>query len=92
MSTIQFLSTSPESLASQIAETVASKIYKQLKTATTPEPLSEYMTPKETADLLKINDTTVWRWTKKGTLTSYSFEGKVYYKRSEVLSGFSKNV
>ena len=92
MSTIQFVSTTPEALASQIAETVASEISKQLKSITTTEEESEYMTPDETAKLLSVNKSTLWRHQKNGLLTTYSFAGRVYYKRSEVLSGFSKNV
>jgi excisionase family DNA binding protein len=40
----------------------------------------ELLTRKEAADLLKIDSSTLWHWTKKGKLPSYGIGNRVYYK------------
>lgn len=44
----------------------------------------DYLTAKQTANLLQINPATVWAWNKNGTLIKYRIGKRVYYKRSEV--------
>lgn len=39
----------------------------------------------ETAQLLKISFTTLWKYTKNGKLKSYGIGNKVFYKKDEVL-------
>jgi hypothetical protein len=39
----------------------------------------------ETAQLLKISFTTLWKHTKNGKLKSYGIGNKVFYKKDEVL-------
>ena len=46
----------------------------------------ELMTRHEVADFFKIDISTVYNWTKKGTLISYGIGYRVYYKRSEIES------
>jgi hypothetical protein len=57
---------------------------KDLKSHFTPKEPIEYLTRSETADLLKINLSTLFLWTKKGMLLSYGIGARVYYKRKEV--------
>ena len=49
-------------------------------------PESELMTREEVAEYLCKDVSTVYRMTKKGTLTAYGFEdsNSIYYKRSEI--------
>ena len=51
-----------------------------------PTEPTEYLNRKEVAELLKINPSSVFNWTKNGTLRSYQMEGtqRVYYKRKEI--------
>lgn len=49
------------------------------------EPI-ELMTRQEVADYFQIDISTVYNWTKKGTLISYGIGYRVYYKRSEIES------
>ncbi|WP_341228328.1 helix-turn-helix domain-containing protein [uncultured Arcticibacterium sp.] len=49
----------------------------------------EVLSRKQTADLLQINLSTLWHWTKKGKVQSYGIEGKVYYLRSEILNSLT---
>lgn len=43
------------------------------------------LTRDETCKLLKINSTTLWKWTKEGKLISYSIHNRIYYKKSEII-------
>lgn len=54
-----------------------------------PTEREELLTPKETAELLKISIPTLWRWQKKGKLNCYGIAGKRYYKRSEVIESLT---
>ena len=49
-----------------------------------PKEPEELMTREETAKYLKISLTTLWQWSKKGILPSYSIGNRVYYKRKEI--------
>ena len=63
---------------------------KDLKSHFTPKEPIEYLTRSETADLLKINLSTLFLWTKKGMLLSYGIGARVYYKRKEVENAIIK--
>jgi excisionase family DNA binding protein len=52
---------------------------------------SDYMTAKGTAKKLKINLSTLWKWTKNGRLTAYRLGSKKYYKCSEVETVFNNS-
>ena len=43
------------------------------------------LTRLETAKLLKINLTSLWKHTKSGKLISYGIGNRVFYKKDEVL-------
>jgi hypothetical protein len=47
------------------------------------EPV-KYLTREDVANLLQINVSSVFNWTKKGTLKSYQLEGRIYYKLHEI--------
>lgn len=51
---------------------------------------NELLDKKETAKLLKVSVSSIWLWTKKGKLKSYGIEGRVYYKRAEVLAALNE--
>lgn len=85
MEQLQFIGTTPEQLQNAITENVRSQL-EELKKSFQPKTPEEYLTRKETAELLKINLSSLWNWTRKGRLKSYGISGKVYYKRSEVES------
>ncbi len=90
MSTINFVNTTPEDLVELLSKSVKAEIQQQLKDLNSDPTLSEYLTPDETAELLKVTKPTIWRYRKRGKLTPYYFENKVYYKRSEIEQGFTK--
>ena len=52
---------------------------------------SKYLTRKQTAILLSIDLSTLYRWTEDEKLKSYKIVGRVYYKRSEVEKCLTSN-
>ena len=44
----------------------------------------ENMTIEDTTAFLRINRSTLWKWTKERKVTAYRIGSKKYYKRSEV--------
>lgn len=60
-----------------------------IKKAQTQDP-NELLDKKETAKLLKVSVSSIWLWTKKGKLKSYGIEGRVYWKRGEVLAALNE--
>ena len=87
---IQFIDISPEELVEMISQKVEEKLQDKFQNNNSEAPESEYLTPDETCVLLKVTKPTIWRYRKRGKLTAYYFENKVYYKRSEIYSGFTK--
>lgn len=83
MSSVQFIQVTPQQLQEEILKGVKNEI-EVLKAYLQPNKQTEYLTREETANLLKINLSTLHNWTKKGTISSYSLEGRVYYKRSDI--------
>ncbi|MGB2528213.1 helix-turn-helix domain-containing protein [Flagellimonas sp. SN16] len=85
MQQLQFIGTTPEQLQKAITENVRGQL-EELKKSFQPKTPEEYLTRTQTAELLNINLSTLYLWTKKRILQSYGISGKVYYKRSEVES------
>jgi Helix-turn-helix domain len=83
MKQIQFISISPEELQSAIIEGIKSQL-EDLKKNFEPKTPTEYLTRNETADLLKVDVSSIHNWTKRKILQSYGCSGRVYYKRSEI--------
>lgn len=80
-----------ESLINQIAQRTAELIESRRNEQThhsTDE--TDLLTPKETADLLRISLPTLWRWQKKGKVKCYGIAGTRYYKRSEVVESLTE--
>ena len=48
------------------------------------------LTRLETAKLLKINLTSLWKHTKSGKLISYGIGNRVFYKKDEVLKSLTR--
>lgn len=55
-----------------------------------PTDETDLLTPKETAEFLKISLPTLWRWQKKGKVKCYGIAGTRYYKRSEVVESLTE--
>ena len=44
-----------------------------------------FLTREETCSILKINKSSLWKWTKMGKLISYGIGNRVLYKKNEVI-------
>lgn len=80
---IQVFETSPEQLVGEIIQGFSKEIA-SLKNEFQPKTPEDLLTRKETKELLKIDLSTLWSWTKKGKLKSYGIGHRIYYKRSEI--------
>lgn len=61
--------------------------YEEIKNKISDEKL---LSRKEASDLLKISLPTLNAWTKKQKIISYGIEGRVYYKKEELLDSLEK--
>lgn len=78
-----------EELKNEIIEGIKPQ-FDELKKHFQPKNPTEYLTRQETANLLKVDLSTIHNYTKKGVLTSYGIGSRVYYKRSEVENAIIK--
>lgn len=56
----------------------------------TQPPSQELLTREETCKLLKIDSSTLWRWTNKGKITAYGIGNRRFYKKEELLESLIK--
>ena len=83
MKTVQLIETSPEEMQEAILSGLRKEI-EVLKKDFQPKEPTVFLTRSEVKDMLKVDQSTVFNWTKKGILKSYGISGRVYYKRHEV--------
>lgn len=88
---IQVFQTTPIELADFLKNAIIPELYEKLSTQFQPKQPEEYLSRAEACELLKINLSTLWRWTKNETLTGYNIQGKVLYKRSEIEAYLQSN-
>jgi excisionase family DNA binding protein len=50
----------------------------------------ELLTREEACSLLKINKTSLWKWTKKGKIIAYGIGTRVLYKKSELMESLTR--
>ena len=49
-------------------------------------PDQELLTREEACMLLKVDSSTLWRWTNKGKITAYGIGSRRFYKKEELLN------
>ena len=80
---IKLYEMSPEELEEFLLKGVYERL-DNLEIHLQPKVPEEYLSRQETADLLKVDLSTIHNWSVQGKLIKYGFGGKVYYKRSEI--------
>ena len=55
-----------------------------------PSGKEELLTREEASELLKIDLSTLWRWTNKGQVIAYGIGKRVFYKKEELLNSLIK--
>ncbi|MCH3881178.1 helix-turn-helix domain-containing protein [Tenacibaculum aquimarinum] len=83
MKQVQLVGITPEENNKPIFEYIDKK-FDDLKKFYQPKKPTEYLTRQETADLLKVDLSTIHNYTKRKVLNAWAIQGRVYYKRSEV--------
>lgn len=53
-----------------------------------PEP--ELLTREEACKLLKVDSSTLWRWTNEGKIIAYGIGSRRFYKKEEILKSLIK--
>ena len=84
MKNLQLIETTPEELNELIQNGVKNQLESLKKDLKNQSNIDEVLTRNEVCELLKINPSTLWQWTKKGKVKSYNIANRVYYKRSEI--------
>lgn len=84
MEKIQFIETSPNSLANLIEEKIKIQL-EELKTNFTLKEPEEFLSRNETAKLLKISLVTLHQWTNDGILKPMKMGNRTYFSRSQII-------
>ncbi|ALM07748.1 DNA-binding protein [Sediminicola sp. YIK13] len=85
MRSVQLISITPQELQEEILKGVQKQLEEFKKDLSKSDQI-ELLSRADVAKLLQIDLSTLYHWTKKGTLTSYGIGNRVYYKREEVES------
>ncbi|REE82996.1 helix-turn-helix protein [Lutibacter oceani] len=83
--TIQIQEITVDELADKVAEKLLSKIEVYLKEYATKND-ETLLTRKEASSFLKIDQSTLWNWSKKGILVPLGIGNRVYYKKQEIIN------
>ncbi|MCL1690007.1 DNA-binding protein [Elizabethkingia anophelis] len=84
MSKIQFVQTTPDELENLIKESVRDELEKMKSNLSSTSEQEKILTRSETARLLDIDPSSLWRWTKKGKIKAFGIENRVYYYLSDI--------
>lgn len=74
-------------IADKVTANVLETLNKQPDHSTTDQ--SNFITPKEASELLKVSPVTLWRYQKSGKLKLYGIGGKRLYKRDEIINSLT---
>jgi len=79
-----------DELVNLISENVRSQLLDLIKQLQFNKVNDELLTRKQVCELLQIDSSTLWHWTKKGKVTCYGIANRRYYKRSELMQSLIK--
>ena len=75
----------------ELEELVGKSLEEVIKNNSLTKPSDqELLTREETCKLLKIDSSTLWRWTNKGKITAYGIGNRRFYKKEELLESLIK--
>lgn len=83
MKQIQVVQLTADELKKAITDSIKEQ-FEELRESLPKNHPDEYLTRKQVCELLKVDQSTVWAWTKRGKLISYQISNRIYYKRIEV--------
>ncbi|WP_312322974.1 helix-turn-helix domain-containing protein [Soonwooa sp.] len=91
MSAIQFIGIAPKDLITELKNSLIPELKAQLSAEFQPKQPAEYLTRSEVCKLLKIDLSTLHRWRKDGTMSSFGIGNRVYFLRSHIDELILKN-
>lgn len=95
MEQIKLVQLDQEKLLDSIAEIINKKIEQSLsklqKKDIEGDDQFEFLTRKETAELLKVTYNSLHRWVQDGILKSYKIGNRTYFKREEILESLNSS-
>jgi len=75
----------------ELQELVGKSLEEVIKNNSLTKPSDqELLTREETCKLLKIDSSTLWRWTNKGKIIAYGIGNRRFYKKEELLESLIK--
>lgn len=84
MEALQFIQTTPEALVELINKGVKIQL-EDFRKNFGIQNADELLTRTEACKFLKIEQTTLYHWTKKSKITAYGIANRRYYKKSELI-------
>lgn len=84
MAEIKIVQTTPNELESLIKESVKTELETIKKDLSNQEEKDKILTREETAKLLDIDLSSLYRWTKKGKIKAHGIANRVYYYLSDI--------
>lgn len=73
----------------EVIDYVVKKVKLEMEKEIRSKNTETYMTPKEVCEFLSIDNSTLWRWEKRGYLTALYIGGKKRYPRSMIEKRFT---
>ncbi|MEP5254325.1 MAG: helix-turn-helix domain-containing protein [Winogradskyella arenosi] len=80
---------SPEQFSTMLSENIKEQIELLISELSLKKSVNELLTRDEACELLKINSSTLWSWTKKGKLKAHGIANRRYYKKEELLQALT---
>ena len=84
MNEILLSNLSIEQLSQRLEQSLDKRINQHTNQQTNENNI-ELLSREEAAEFLKVDLSTLWRWTKNGYLNQYAIGRKIFYKKSEVI-------
>ena len=74
----------------EVIDYVVQKTKTELEDQIISQKQEVYFTTKEVSEFLKVDNSTLWRWEKRGYLKPIYIGGKKRYPKSEIVERFRK--
>ncbi|WP_374330466.1 helix-turn-helix domain-containing protein [Soonwooa sp.] len=91
MDSIQFIGIAPKDLITELKNSLIPELKAQLSAEFQPKQPKQYLTRAEVCRLLSINQSTLYRWCKDGTISSFGVGNRIYFLRSDIDDLILKN-
>ena len=88
---LHFIGMDPSDFINQLIDKLVPRMSDALSKQFQPKEAEEYLTTFEVCKLLKVTQSTLFRWRKEEKIPSYGYSNKILFKRSEIEEIIKKN-